>query len=148
MAAPQPFTMPSLIARRLATVDQGTVPFPKSWGWDFDKGDVLTDGAGRTVTVEGEESWRQWVRLVVMSQQAAFAAFPRAYGADLAAFVGLDNTSDAEQVARRVFQAAVLADPRSASLTVTVLEQADDLLRLRLDAKSKRGTPLSLDVQL
>lgn len=144
----QPFDMPRLIARRIATVDQSTVAFPKSWGWDFAKGDVLTDGAGRVVTVEGDQAWQQSVRMVVMTQQAAFAAFRREYGADLLALVGLDNDQDAEQVARRVFQAAVEADPRTASLKVTVLEQADDLLRLQLDVISKRGTHAQFEVDL
>lgn len=148
MSFAQPFTMPTQIARRIATTDQATVAFPPSLGWDFDTGDIVTDGAGRTLTVDGEAAWRQWVRLVVMTQQAAYAAFPRAYGADLAAFVGLDNDADVLQVARRVFQAAALADPRTASLSVTLLEQADDLARFRLDAVSKRGTSLSLEAAL
>lgn len=144
-----PWPVPLPVSQRVATPDSDSTEFPPSFGWDFEAGDVLTDGAGNVVTVTGDDAWQQWVRITVMTAQATYAAFHRDYGPDLATLRAEGEDAALLSLAQRIFSDALQADPRTASVLVTLVERDDDdLMRIQISATSQRGTRSSQEIDV
>ena len=120
----------------------------RAFGWDFDRGDVLLDGAGRVRSVEDQAAWRQWVVCALLTQRGAFAVFDRLYGADLDAVNLEGEARRKESLARRTFTAAAMQHPGTRSLQLDVLEETDDLMRVLVTVTSVRGEQVGREIEL
>lgn len=139
----QSWRMPAVVSDES---DARSVDQERAFAWNFERGDVLSDGAGNVVVIEGEAAWRQWVVLALMTQRGAFAVFDRLYGADLDTVQLEGDARRKESIARRTLSAAAMQHPNTRSVEVVLQQLEDDVMHLEVRAVSVRGEQLVEEV--
>ena len=92
---------------------QLTPEYPKSYLFDFEKGDFVIDGAGRIVIADGHTAWAQWCIKAVLTERFACLAYSRNYGAEVEQALKQPDRALVEMEIKRTITEALLVDPRT-----------------------------------
>ena len=87
--------------------------YPKSYLFDFEKGDFVKDGTGRIVVCDGNTAWVQWCVKAVMTERFSCLAYSRNYGAEIDEALKQPTRAAVETEVERTITEALLADPRT-----------------------------------
>lgn len=87
--------------------------YPKSYLFDFEKGDFVLDGAGRIVIADGYTAWVQWCIKAVLTERFAYLAYSGNYGVEIDEALKQPTRAAVETEVERTITEALLADPRT-----------------------------------
>ena len=87
--------------------------YPKSYLFDFEKGDFVLDGAGRIAIADGHQAWVQWCVKTVLTERFAYLAYSWNYGAEIDEALKQPTRALVEMEIERTITEALLADPRT-----------------------------------
>ena len=87
--------------------------YPKSYLFDFEKGDFVLDGAGRIVIADGHTAWAQWCVKTVMTERFACLAYSWNYGVEVEQAIKQPDRALVEMEIERTITEALMADPRT-----------------------------------
>jgi len=87
--------------------------YPKSYLFDFEKGDFVVDGAGRIVIVDGYTAWVQWCVKAIMTERFSYLAYSGNYGVEIDKALKQPTRAAVETEVERTITEALLADPRT-----------------------------------
>lgn len=119
------FEMPELAEQQQA---QPEPEYPKSYLFDFEKGDFVLDGAGRIVIADGHRAWAQWCVKTVLTERFAFLAYSWDYGVEIEEALKNPNRAAIEAEVERTITEALMVDPRTESVRdFSFRWQADEL---------------------
>jgi len=104
------FEMPELIEQQQA---QPEPEYPKSYLFDFEKGDFVIDGAGRIVIADGHTAWAQWCVKTVLTERFAYLAYSGNYGVEIDEALKQPTRAVVEAEVERTITEALLFDPRT-----------------------------------
>ena len=104
------FEMPELIEQQQA---QPEPEYPKSYLFDFEKGDFVPDGAGRIVIADGHLAWAQWCVKTVLTERFAYLAYSGNYGVEIDEALKQPTRAVVEAEVERTITEALLFDPRT-----------------------------------
>jgi len=92
---------------------QLTPEYPKSYLFDFEKGDFVLDGAGRIVIADGHTAWAQWCVKTVLTERFAYLAYSRNYGVEIDEALKQPTRALVEMEIERTITEALMTDPRT-----------------------------------
>ena len=104
------FEMPELAEQQQA---QPEPEYPKSYLFDFEKGDFVLDGAGRIVIADGLRAWAQWCVKTVLTERFAYLAYSGNYGVEIEEALKQPTRAVVETEIERTITEALLVDPRT-----------------------------------
>ncbi|MGD9663290.1 MAG: DUF2634 domain-containing protein [Porticoccaceae bacterium] len=139
------FDMPEIIEQ------QQTEPAPqygKSWLFDFEKGDFVTDGAGRVIEADGYTAWAQWCVKAVLTERFAHVIYSSDYGTELEQAMRQPSRAAAEAELERAITEALLVDPRTERITDFTFEWEGDAVKVGFTAVPVIGTPERVEVRI
>lgn len=139
------FDMPEIIEQ------QQTEPAPqygKSWLFDFEKGDFVTDGAGRVVEADGHTAWAQWCVKAVLTERFAYLVYSSDYGAELEQALKQPSRAAVEAELERAITEALLVDPRTERVTDFAFEWEGDAVKVSFTAVPVIGAPERVEVTI
>jgi hypothetical protein len=87
--------------------------YPKSYLFDFEKGDFVLDGAGRMVIADGYTAWAQWCVKTILTERFAYLAYSRNYGVEIDEALKQPTRAAVETEVERTITEALLTDPRT-----------------------------------
>ena len=87
--------------------------YPKSYLFDFEKGDFVLDGAGRIVIADGYTAWVQWCVKTVLTERFAYLAYSWNYGVEVEQAIKQPDRALVEMEIERTITEALMADPRT-----------------------------------
>jgi len=87
--------------------------YPKSYLFDFEKGDFVIDGAGRIVIADGHTAWAQWCVKTVLTERFAYLAYSGNYGVEIDEALKQPTRAVVEAEIERTITEALLFDPRT-----------------------------------
>ena len=87
--------------------------YPKSYLFDFEKGDFVLDGAGRIVIADGHRAWVQWCVKTVLTERFAYLAYSGNYGVEVEQARKQSDRTLVEMEIERTITEALLVDPRT-----------------------------------
>lgn len=96
--------------------NQPTIKYGKSWAYDFENSEYMTDGAGRLIELNGYEAWKQWCQKAAMTQRYAYIIYSSNYGTELDEAREQPTRAAVESDTQRAITDALLADPRTGSV--------------------------------
>lgn len=91
--------------------------YPKSYLFDFEKGDFVRDAAGRIVIADGHQAWVQWCVKTVLTERFACLAYSWNYGVEVEQARKQPDRALVEMEIERTITEALLADPRTELVT-------------------------------
>jgi len=91
--------------------------YPKSYLFDFEKGDFVLDGAGRIAIADGHTAWVQWCVKTVLTERFAYLAYSWNYGVEIDEALKQPTRALVEMEIERTITEALLADPRTKLVT-------------------------------
>ena len=104
------FEMPEIVEQQQA---QPEPEYPKSYLFDFEKGDFVLDGAGRIVIADGYTAWVQWCVKTVMTERFACLAYSGNYGVEIDKALKQPTRAAVETEVERTITEALIIDPRT-----------------------------------
>jgi len=87
--------------------------YPKSYLFDFEKGDFVLDAAGRIAVADGHRAWVQWCVKTVMTERFACLAYSGNYGVEVEQARKQPDRALAEMEIERTITEALMVDPRT-----------------------------------
>jgi hypothetical protein len=93
-----------------------TIKYGKSWAFDFEKGQYMSDGAGRVILLNGYDAWKQWCIKTAMTKRYAYLIYSHNYGAEIDDARKQPTRAAVESDTERTITEALLADPRTGSV--------------------------------
>ena len=104
------FEMPEMMEQQQT---QLAPEYPRSYLFDFDKGDFVRDGTGRIVVCDGHTAWVQWCIKAVMTERFSRLAYSGNYGVEIDEALKQPTRAAVETEVERTITEALLADPRT-----------------------------------
>lgn len=136
------FDMPEIVEQRQT---QPVPDYPESYLFDFEKGDFVTDGAGRVVIADGHTAWKQWCIKAVLTQRFAFLAYSWDYGVELDRAIKMPTRSAVEAEIEGVIREALLVDPRTEKVDGFRFRWLGDQLWVSFIATPVVGEPAAIE---
>ena len=87
--------------------------YPKSYLFDFEKGDFVRDTAGHIVIADGYRAWVQWCVKTVLTERFACLAYSWNYGVEVEQARKQSDRALVEMEIERTITEALMADPRT-----------------------------------
>lgn len=87
--------------------------YPKSYLFDFEKGDFVLDGAGRIVIADGYTAWVQWCVKAIITERFSYLAYSGNYGVEIDKALKQPTRALVEMEIERTITEALMADPRT-----------------------------------
>ena len=87
--------------------------YPKSYLFDFEKGDFVRDAAGRIAVADGHQAWVQWCVKTVLTERFAYLAYSRNYGVEIEEALKQPTRALVEMEIERTITEALMTDPRT-----------------------------------
>jgi hypothetical protein len=119
-----------------------------SWLFDFEKGDFVSDGAGRVVTCDGYTAWVQWCVKAVLTERLAYPAYSQDYGVEMEEAQAQTDPSAVESEIERTITEALLMDPRTESVQNFSFDRQGDQLTVSFDITPTVGTTEHVEVTI
>jgi len=104
------FELPTIVEQEQS---QLAPEYPKSYLFDFEKGDFVRDGTGRIVVCDGHTAWVQWCIKAVMTERFSCLAYSGNYGVEIDGALKQPTRAAVETEVERTITEALLADPRT-----------------------------------
>lgn len=109
----------ALAAQDETTMDEGnvTVPFGRSWRFDFAVGEFVLTPTGKIAETEGTDAWAEWCRKALHTERYRYLAYSRDYGQEFEGLIGSGlSRSAVESEIRRIAAETLMYDPRTAGV--------------------------------
>lgn len=119
------FEMPELVEQARPKPEP---EYPESYLFDFEKGEFVTDGAGRVVMADGHTAWKQWCIKTVLTERFAFLAYGWDYGAEIEDALKMPSRAAVEMEIERTVTEALLVDSRTETVRDFLFKWAGDQL--------------------
>lgn len=103
--------------------------------WDYEKGDFVTDSAGRVVKSSGKQAYMLWCYKVAQTERYSCLAYGSDIGAELERAMAEDDEKVVESMVRRTITEAVMANPRTAFVGNFEFSRNEDELHCSFDVK-------------
>ncbi len=104
------FDMPEIVEQRQMRPEP---EYPESYLFDFEKGEFVTDGAGRVVIADGHTAWKQWCMKTVLTERFACLAYGWDYGVEIEDALKMPSRAAVEMEIERTITEALLVDSRT-----------------------------------
>lgn len=140
------FSMPSSQAQLAQAVPP--VVYDPAPAFDFERGDFVLDGAGRTVMLDGYAAWAQWCVKAALTQRFAYPVYAASFGVDLARIQSLGDHPGIEAAVRAELAGALRADPRTRNVASFVFSWSGDALSVSFVVTPTVGTSQKITVAL
>ena len=124
---------------------QLTPEYPKSYLFDFEKGDFVLDGAGRIVIADGYWAWVQWCVKTVLTERFTCLAYSWNYGAEIEQAIKHPDRALVEMEIERTITEALMVDPRTESVRDFSFKWYADELYVSFTAVPAIGEPASIE---
>jgi hypothetical protein len=128
--------------------EQNSVQYPPGWLFDFQKGDFVTDGAGRMVMADGLTTWAQWCIKAVMTQRFAHLIYSTDYGCEHGQVRKQPSRAAALSEVERTISETLLVDPRTQSVKDFNFSWKGDELVTAFTVVPVIGDPRRLEVNM
>ena len=139
------FDMPDLVEQQ----QTGLAPkYGKSWLFDFEKGDFVTDGAGRVVEADGHTAWVQWCVKAVLTERFAHVIYSTDYGSEIEQALKQPSRKAVEAELERVITEALLVDPRTELVKDFAFQWEGNAVKVSFTAVPVIGESARLEVVL
>lgn len=123
--------------------------YPPDWYVDWGLGDVGQDGAGNVLRADGTASLQQRLYARLATQQNAHPIYPRAYGVDMAAAMGMPTRStQLAELQRRITEELRKEGEVRGIQGWQATWHSGDSLTLQFEVLLRAGAPLSMQVQV
>ena len=116
--------------------------------FDFERGDFVLDGAGRLVMLDGHRSWAQWCAKCILTERLSFLAYSSDFGAEIERTMRLPSRQATESELIRVITEALLADPRTESVSEFQFQWVGDEVFVTCLVTPTIGSPERIEVRL
>lgn len=116
--------MPEIVESPLAIPE-----YPKSYLFDFEKGDFARDGTGKVIIADGHTAWVQWCVKTVLTERFAYLIYSNDYGVEIEKALTEKQRKAVESEIERTITEALLMNIRTESVTDFLFEwEGDNLL--------------------
>jgi hypothetical protein len=112
------------------------VEYPRSWGWNFETGEIVTDGLGRPVEVDGFRSMVIWCVVAALTHRYDHIIYDPQFGTELPEALAQPTDDLVQSAIRRTIQEALSVDDRVGSVENFVFSQENDILYVDFDVRS------------
>lgn len=119
------FDMPEIVEQQQTQLEP---EYPESYLFDFEKGDFVTDGAGRVVVADGHTAWKQWCIKAVLTERFAYLIYGWDYGAEIENALKMPSRAAVEMEIERTITEALLVDSRTETVRDFSFKWAGDQL--------------------
>jgi hypothetical protein len=141
------WSVPAAIKSPVSRPSQAAqVTFPPSIGIDLLTGEMLVDGLGNPVEVDGDEAWRQWCVMTANTQQNSRPIFSRRFGPDTRGSMAQPDPEMQVAAFQATLKRALLSDPRTREVRIEVVDLQDDLATVSVTCISRRGLATTFSV--
>lgn len=125
-----------------------TVAYPRSYLWDFKKGDFQLDGRGRPIACDGWTAWAQWcVKAATTFRYAALAHGPW-YGVELDRLPQNVPRTVVEAEVERTVAEALTIDPRTGNVAGFQFSWRGDAVAVSFVVTPTIGPPIRVDLDV
>lgn len=107
------FEMPAIVEQEPSIEPK----YPKSYLFDFEKGDFVRDGTGKVLTSDGHTAWVQWCTKTLLTERFSHLAYSFNYGVEIEKAVKEKSRKTIETEIERTITEALLIDPRTESVS-------------------------------
>ncbi len=104
------FEMPEIVEQQQTQLEP---EYPESYLFDFERGEFVTDGAGRIVKADGYKAWVQWCIKTVLTERFAHLIYSWDYGTETEKALKQPSRAMVETEIERTITEALLVDPRT-----------------------------------
>lgn len=123
--------------------------FPKSWKFDFDRGEFVTDQAGRVGAADGDEAYRQWAIKAVLTARYRHPIYGRQFGTEAEDLLRQNLApSVLESELVRTITEALLVDPRTQRVGDFSFARSGAGLEVSFTITTARGDAVPLTVPI
>ncbi|WP_213997065.1 DUF2634 domain-containing protein [Tepidanaerobacter syntrophicus] len=136
------FEMPELVEQQLETEPK----YPKSYLFDFEKGDFVRDGAGKILVADGHTAWVQLCTKTLLTERFAYLSYSSDYGVEIEKVMKEKSRKTIETEIERTITEALLADPRTESVSDFSFEWSGDSLLVSMTATPVIGHSERIEV--
>ena len=81
--------------------------------FDFEQGDFCRDGAGKLLTCEGKEAWKQWCIKAVLTERFTCLAYSHDFGAEMYGALAQSDKEAVESGIRTTIIETLKVNPRT-----------------------------------
>lgn len=123
-------------------------PYPVSYAFDFATGQVVVDGAGRTVVVDGYQAAAQWAVFQVLTERFAHRAFSFRVGTEIRPMMRRHSPAALEVAVQAEIHDSILVDPRFADVDRFAFRREGDRLYVDFRLVFAVGTDVYVELTL
>lgn len=139
-----PTTEPTYSNPEAAATEQ--VQFPRSWRFDFDKGDFQLTPTGVIAPASELQAYIQWCMKALLTPRYRHLIYSRGYGQEFEDLIRRNLTrAGNESEIRRMVTEALMVDPRTASVGNFVFRWEDDVVYFSCEVTTVRGDTATLE---
>lgn len=120
--------------------------YPKSYLFDFEKGEFVVDGTGRIVIADGHTAWVQWCIKTVMTERFAHLIYSSDYGVEIESALKQPSRKAVEAELERTITEALLVDPRTKTVRNFVFTWEGDQIKVAFTIEPTIGDSERLEV--
>ncbi len=135
------FEMPELTEQTRATVE-----YPKSYLFDFEKGDFARDGTGKVLIADGHTAWAQWCVKTLLTERFSRLAYSSNYGVEIEEIINEKQRKTTEARIAMTITEALLSDARTGSVSDFSFTWNGDNLLVRMLATPVIGASERIEV--
>jgi hypothetical protein len=128
------FEIPAIVPR---TSDlRPEVEYPTSWGFDFDKCEVVTDGLGHPIKVGGFRAFVIWVVVAALTHRYDSVIYGPQFGTELPEALRQPTDDEIKSATRRTISEALMIDNRVRTVENFAFLQVDTIFYVDFDVRS------------
>lgn len=136
------FEMPEIVEQSQTRPEP---EYPESYLFDFEKGEFVTDVAGRTVIADGHTAWKQWCIKTVLTERFAYLIYSWNYGVETEDALKRPSREEVEMEVERTITEALLVDPRTKMVREFSFEWSGDQLWVAFTAVPVIGDTVRIE---
>ncbi len=107
-----------------SALDSTTLPLFKMYAYDFDRNELIRDGNGKMILLEGNPALEVWIVKALMTQRFVYRAYSWKYGSELKKFIGkVMGVQERKSEMKREIIETLLVNPYIKSVDSIVFEE-------------------------
>lgn len=120
--------------------------YRRSYAWDYEKGDFVTDPAGRVAGCTGAEAYMTWCYKVAQTERYACRAYGTEIGVQMERVMLQDDERMAESMLQRTVTDALMVNPRTESVSGFEFVRTSDGLHCSFEVCGTGGNSFRVTV--
>ncbi|SFH21051.1 Protein of unknown function [Desulfotomaculum arcticum] len=127
----------------------GQVKFPRSWRFDFEKGDFVQTTTGKVATADDIQAYVEWCYKALLTSRYRHLIYSRSYGQEFEDLIRRNLTrAGNESEIKRIATETLMVDPRTADIINFKFVWESGTVYVTFDAITVRGDKVEITTQV